>query len=215
MMGTRNRASSRLRVFLFFDLDFEGGVIGSFCGACYLFCLGDDEIVAYGKGDLERIFSPSVPLSFSRRERRTSECMKLLLTGKGHYAVRINSTLFTLHSLSPMVKWMLRSSLFALHSSLFTLHSAAGDSLSCLPCFSDVSLIGTYMSESFNSEHIESHIRVKREVHGRQKGGTWEDDPNIVNLYYKNTTTFRRILLSFWRYCLTIKKGTEISSFLS
>ena len=63
-----------------------------------------------------------------------------------------------------------------LHSSFFTPF--------CLPCFSDVSLIGTYMSESFTTEHIKSHIRVKREADGRQKGGTWEDDPNIVNLYY-------------------------------
>jgi len=69
-----------------------------------------------------------------------------------------------------------RMRFFILHSSFFTPFS--------LPCFSDVSLIGTYMSESFISEHIESHIRVKREADGRQKGGTWEDDPNIVNLYY-------------------------------
>ena len=60
--------------------------------------------------------------------------------------------------------------------------------LLCLPCFSYVSLIGTYMSESFNTEHVERHIRVKREAHRRQKGGTWEDDPNITNLYYNNTT---------------------------
>ena len=58
-----------------------------------------------------------------------------------------------------------------------------------LPCFSYISLIGTNMSKSFNTEHIESHIRGKREADGRQKGGTWEDDPNIVNFHYVSTTT--------------------------
>ena len=67
-----------------------------------------------------------------------------------------------------------------------------------LLCFSDISLIGTYMSESFNTEHIERHIRGKREVDGRQKGGTWEDDPNIVNFYYYITSISKRISCSFW-----------------
>ena len=66
-----------------------------------------------------------------------------------------------------------------------------------LLCFSDISLIGTYMSESFNTEHIERHIRGKREADGRQKGGTWEDDPSIANLCYNNTTTFLCILYPF------------------
>ena len=67
-------------------------------------------------------------------------------------------------------------------------------SLMFLLCFSYVSLIGTNMSESFNIEHIERHIRVKREVHKRQKGGTWEDDPNIVKFCYDNTIILECIL---------------------
>ena len=67
-------------------------------------------------------------------------------------------------------------------------------SLMFLLCFSDVSLIGTYMSKSFILEHIESRIRVKRESDGRQKGGTWEDDPIIVNFCYDNITIFLCIL---------------------
>ena len=68
------------------------------------------------------------------------------------------------------------------HSSFLILHSLLPPKL--LRCFSYWYIhVGEFHLRAYR-ESYKSQKRVKRESDGRQKGGTWEDDPNIVNLYY-------------------------------